>query len=200
MIDSIAVITWDMQLLQESFSIVIHNILFLSKYPIMFGLINILLVSPYNTSTLQVLYHFKNIRKCHIRHLYLIDLIPCELDIISTPFCGTKILTYEVELPPDGNKFGINLLDDEDFTIPYVTDIIQDSPAGHPLPTQALKMCGSLILMEKSLSQLKLILTNSIAIKLHVENPRSRSVYAKVRDIRGKMLKTFAPDLIKADL
>ena len=32
---------------------------------------------------------------------------------------------------------GFNLLDDEDFTIPYITDTIPNLPAGHQLPSQA---------------------------------------------------------------
>ena len=32
-----------------------------------------------------------------LHHSELLNLIPFELDIISTPFCGTIILTYEVE-------------------------------------------------------------------------------------------------------
>ena len=64
-------------------------------------------------------------------------MIPCELDITSTPFSDTKIITYEIELPLSGNKVGFNLLDDEDFTIPYITDTIPNSPAGHKLPSQA---------------------------------------------------------------
>ena len=50
--------------------------------------------------------------KIHIHNLDLFNLIPFELDIISTQFCDTKILTYEIELPPSGNKVGFNLLDD----------------------------------------------------------------------------------------
>ena len=41
---------------------------------------------------------------------------------------------------------------------------------------------------------------NLIAIKLHMENARSVSVYAEGRATRGKILKTFVPDLIKSDL
>ena len=61
MIDHIMVISWDMQLLQELFSTGSHINLMLSTDTIMFGLMNIMLVSPYNTSTLQVLYHFNKI-------------------------------------------------------------------------------------------------------------------------------------------
>ena len=73
----------------------------------------------------------------HFHNSDLLNLIPCEIDIISTTFCDTTILTYEIELPPSGKKFGFNLLDGEDFTIPYITDTIPNSPAGHQPPTQA---------------------------------------------------------------
>ena len=38
---------------------------------------------------------------------------------------------------PLESKFGFNLLDDKDFTIPYITDTTPNSPAGHKLTTQA---------------------------------------------------------------
>ena len=52
MIDHIAVISWDMQLLKELFSTGSHINLFLSGETIMFGLMNIILVSTYKTCTL----------------------------------------------------------------------------------------------------------------------------------------------------
>ena len=67
----------------------------------------------------------------------LLNFIPRELDLTYTPFSDTIIITYEIDLPPSGKKFGFNLLDDEYFTIPYITDIIPNSPAGHQLPPQA---------------------------------------------------------------
>ena len=121
-------------------------------------------------------------------------MIPCELDITSTPFGDTTIITYKIELPPYGKKVGFNLLDDEDFKIPYITDTIPNSSAGHQLPSQTN------INVEKSLSHLKVCLMNSIAIKLHVENTRSISVYAEGRATKQHILKRFAPDLIKSDL
>ena len=48
-----------------------------------------------------------------------------------------SIITYEIDLPPSGNKVGFNLLDDEYFTIPYITNKIPNSPDGHQLPSQA---------------------------------------------------------------
>ena len=61
MIYRIRVILWDMQLLQELLYTgkQINNLLFTD--PIMFGLMNIILASPYKTITLQVPYYFGNI-------------------------------------------------------------------------------------------------------------------------------------------
>ena len=42
----------------------------------------------------------------HVNNSDLLKLIQCELDIASTPFCDTKVLTYEIELPPSGKEFG----------------------------------------------------------------------------------------------
>ena len=69
----------------------------------------------------------------------LLKFIICELDIKPTTFCNTKILTYEIELLPSGNKIGLNLLDDEYSKIPYVNDSISNSPAYHQLTIQAEK-------------------------------------------------------------
>ena len=47
------------------------------------------------------------------------------------------MVTYDIELPPSGKKIRFNLLDDEDFTIPYITDTIPNQPDGYQLPSQA---------------------------------------------------------------
>ena len=47
------------------------------------------------------------------------------------------MLTYEIGLPPSGKKDGFNLLYDGYFTIPYIIDTIQNSPASHQFTTQA---------------------------------------------------------------
>ena len=67
----------------------------------------------------------------------LLNLIPCEIDIKSTPFFDITILTYEIDLPPSVKKFESNLLDNEDSTILYITDTIPNLPSSHQLPTQA---------------------------------------------------------------
>ena len=64
-------------------------------------------------------------------------MITCELDVTSTPFWGTTIITYEIELLTSGKKLGFNILDDEYFTIPYKTDTIPNSPYRNRFPTQA---------------------------------------------------------------
>ena len=45
-------------------------------------------------------------------------------------------LSHEIELYPSGRKVGFNLLDDEEFTIPYITDTVPNSLAVHKIPTQ----------------------------------------------------------------
>ena len=64
-------------------------------------------------------------------------MISYELDIEPTTFCDTTIITYEIELPLSVNKVGFNLLGDEYFRIPYITDTIPNSPSGHQLTSQA---------------------------------------------------------------
>ena len=59
------------------------------------------------------------------RYSDLLNLITCKLDITSIPFSDETIITYDIELPPSGKKIGFNLLDDKDFTIPYITDTTQ---------------------------------------------------------------------------
>ena len=63
MIDHIAVVSWDMQLLQELFSTRSQTSILLSTEPIMFGVMNIIPVSPYKTRKLQVLYYFNKTLK-----------------------------------------------------------------------------------------------------------------------------------------
>ena len=54
----------------------------------------------------------------HINDSYPLNLIPCKLGIICNPFSDETIITYDIELPPSGNKISFNLMDDEYFTIP----------------------------------------------------------------------------------
>ena len=70
-------------------------------------------------------------------------MIPCELDIEFTDFFDTKMITYEIELHPSGRKVGFNLLDDEYFTIPYITDTIPNSSAVHQHPDRLKEMLVS---------------------------------------------------------
>ena len=44
-----------------------------------------------------------------------------------------------MELPPQGKKFGINLMDDDDFNIPYIFEMVLDYLVGHQLPDQTKK-------------------------------------------------------------
>ena len=62
-------------------------------------------------------------------------MITCDLDITPTPFSNTTIIANENELSPVGKKIGLNILDDEDFTIPYVTYKKPNSPTIHRITT-----------------------------------------------------------------
>ena len=84
-----------------------------------------------NTSGSLLLQQYPEI---FLHYLYLLNLIPCEIYIISTQFHDSTIITYEIELPPDEKIIGFNLLDPCDFTIPYILDIIPNLPKGHQLP------------------------------------------------------------------
>ena len=75
-------------------------------------------------NNIQVSLLLKQYSETIIHNSYLLNLISCEPDLKSTQLSNTTILTFEIELPPSGKKIGFNLLDDEDFTIPYVTDTI----------------------------------------------------------------------------
>ena len=54
-----------------------------------------------------------------------------------TAFSDTTVITYGIEFPPSGKKVGINFMDDEDFTIPYISDTISNSPDGNQLLSKA---------------------------------------------------------------
>ena len=66
----------------------------------------------------------------------LLNLISCELDLTSTPFHDKTMITYEIELPPSGRKVGFNVLDDEDFKSPSITDTTPNSPSIRHLTAQ----------------------------------------------------------------
>ena len=130
MIDHIGVILWDMQLLQELFYTgnQINQLIFTG--PIMFG-------PSIEDKHTPVSLLLRQDPEGHIHNSDLLNLIPCELDLTSTPFIDETIIIYDIELPPSRKKIGFNLLDDEAFTIPYIIDTIHNSPAIHQLPSQA---------------------------------------------------------------
>ena len=80
-------------------------------------------------------------------------MIPCKLDNKSTTFHDTKFLAYEIELPSYGKKVGFSLLDNEYFTIPYITDSIPNDPSGHHFSTQVKQtVCIILINVDESVT------------------------------------------------
>ena len=136
MIDHIVVISWIMKLTtgviiycrtDQNFTIHISHHVWSDEY-------NSRISIEDNQTPGSLLLKQRNESLSH--YLDLINLIPCELDLASNPFCDTAILKYEIELPTFGKENGFNLLDDKDFTIPYVFDKTPNPPAGHQLPKQ----------------------------------------------------------------
>ena len=127
-------------------------------------------------------------------------MIPCELYTTSTTFCDTTILTYEIELPPAGKKFGFNLLDDEYFTVPYVTDTTLNSPDGYKLTTQEKKKVWiiyinveSPITYQGALDEINLHQTPRGKSKVNISLCR-RKIYQRTD------IEEIFPCLIKSDL
>ena len=73
----------------------------------------------------------------HIHDSDLLNLIPCKLDLTSNPFSDEKLSHMTLSYLPLEKKIGFNLVHDENFTVPYITDTIQNSTSGHQLPSQA---------------------------------------------------------------
>ena len=98
-------------------------------------------------------------------------MISCEIDIKYTLFSDTTVITYEIVLPYSGKKVGFNLLDDEDFTIPYISDKIPNSPAGHQLPSQAKRNVWIISISEEYPIKAQGVLDE---LNIH-QNPRGKS-------------------------
>ena len=127
-------------------------------------------------------------------------MIPCELDLTSTKFSDTTIITYEIELTPSGKKVGFNLPGDEEFTIAYITDTILNSPDAHQLPSQAKRNVWIVAINGEE----PIIAQGALDEINHHKNPRRKS-NTNISLYRRKIyqrtdLETFAPDLIKSDL
>ena len=158
-----------MQLLQE----LLYNgnkiNLFLSTEPIMFGLMNIIIVSTYKAHTLQVIYYFNKIPKSNTHNSDLHNLIPCELDLTFTPFCDKAMLTYEIELLPSGRK--LVLIYQMMKILQSHISLIQPQINQPVINFQhTLKeTCVSYISMGRIPSQIKVRLIDSTFIKIHMK-------------------------------
>ena len=115
----IAVISWDVILLQELLSTGIHTNLFISTDPIMLGLMNIIFKTPHKTSTLPVIYSFNEILKVLFvvficSAWFRVNFILYLIHFVVQQFSNMKLicLLLEIKLVP-------NLLDDEYFIIPH---------------------------------------------------------------------------------
>ena len=96
-------------------------------------------------------------------------MVSCYPDITYPPFRDATIITSEILLPPDGNKIGFNLLDENDLTIQYIIDTITNSPAGCQLPTQTKNNVWIFFNNGETPITEKGHLVNSIAIRLNLK-------------------------------
>ena len=65
-----------------------------------------------------------------------LKLIPYKIDIYYTPFGYIIMISYEIELPPEGKKICLNFMDDNEFTTPYIIETINNLTTYHQFPTQ----------------------------------------------------------------
>ena len=145
MIDHIAVVSWYIQLLQEGFYTGSQTRLLLSKDPIMFGLINIIIASPLKTSTLQVIYSFNNILKVFFvvqtsSTIFHVKLILHPLNFVIQQFSNMKLSYLLLEIKLVLNYFMMNIL-------PSFMSLVQ-SQIRHPVVNfqhMLRKICGSFI-------------------------------------------------------
>ena len=87
------------------------------------------------------------------------------------------MFTCEIESSLYGKKIRFNLLDNDDFTIPHVADIIPNLPGGSQLPTQAKQnVCIIAINLEETITSQGALYEINSHKNLH-ENTKSRSVY-----------------------
>ena len=55
-------------------------------------------------------------------------MVTCELELYYKPSVDATVVQYDLGFPPMGDKIGLNLIDDDDFNIPYVLSAITNSP------------------------------------------------------------------------
>ena len=126
--------------------------------------------------------------------------MPSELDLTCTPFSDTRILTYEIELPPSGKKIVFNLLNDEDFTIPYVTDTIPNPPEGNQLPSQAKRNVWIIAINGEEPITYKCALDELNYHQTLLGKSKAKISLCGRKDTRRHVLKRSAIDLIKSYL
>ena len=69
-------------------------------------------------------------------NLIYINLVPCELDLSGKHFIYSTIAQCYLEISPQGKKIGLNIMDDDGSTIPYILVTIKNYPAGHQFQPQ----------------------------------------------------------------
>ena len=91
-------------------------------------------------------------------------------------------------------------LNDEDFTIPYITDTIPNSPDFYQPPSQPNRNVWIIDINGEKTIKGQCVFDELNPHQTTQENPISMSVYAEGRATREQILRRFTPYLIKSDL
>ena len=161
---------------------------------------NISIIALYKTSIIQVFYYLNKIMKLFFMIRTYSTLLHVKLILHPLNCVIEKLSHIKLSYILLGRKLGLIYWIMK--VLQSLLSLMQSQIRNEVVNFQNMirKMCWSFISMNKSLSQFKAHLMNSSAIRLHVGNLMSISVYSEGRATRGKILKRFVPDLIKSDL
>ena len=96
---------------------------------------NIIIIFPYNKSTLLSIYSFNSTHKVlFIIRIWLVRLhVSVTLHLLH--YTMQPLLYMNLSHLLLGKKIGFNLLNDNEFTIPYILDTITNLPSGNQIKT-----------------------------------------------------------------
>ena len=87
----------------------------------------------------------------------------------------SAIFQYELEIPQQGNKIGLNLINDDGSNIECIVDTVPNSPSVHQLPYQStnnfliVEIYGEEPITAKGyLEEIKLHLSNEVKSKFNI--------------------------------
>ena len=113
----------------------------ISTENIIHGLMNPTPMYPMRERTHNMSLHLHHNPEIVLQYHHIhIDLILYELELSDTPFMKSTIIKSELEISPQGKNSGMNLMDNDDFNIPYVVEFVPNFLAGHQFPDKTKKI------------------------------------------------------------